>query len=97
MGKKQDYSSAIPALLNLFLAAGHIAVNIYQFFILPLYLLPASPWWALTLMPVAALSNSFWSLIHDAIHDMFHPACRINMAAARILSVFLVLLFACFV
>lgn len=88
MERRVDYNPAIPTLLNLSLAAGHVFINLYQFFILPIYLLPVSSWWALTLLPVAALNNPFWSLIHEAIHDMLHPASRINRAAGRTLSVF---------
>ena len=85
---RQDPTSAIPSSLNFSLGAMHLLVNLYQFFVLPIYLLPISIWWALTLVPIALLSNSFWSLIHEAIHDMFHASFRINMAAGRLLSVF---------
>jgi len=87
MEQRSDYGLAIPTALNFSLAAGHVFINLYQFFVLPIYLLPISSWWALTLLPVAALSNPFWSLIHESIHDMFHPASRINLAAGRALSV----------
>ena len=86
--KGQSTASAIPAALNLSLAAAHALVNLYQFFILPLFLLPSSPWWVVTLLPLVALNNPFWSLIHEAIHDMFHPSRRINRAAGRLLAVF---------
>jgi fatty acid desaturase len=86
--KDQRSPTPIPARLNGFLAAGHIAANLFQFFVLPLFLLPASPWWALALLPLAALNNPFWSLIHEAIHDMFHPSRRVNRAAGRVLAVF---------
>ncbi len=85
---EKGQGSNIPIGLNLTLAAGHILLNLYQFFLLPIYLLPIRPWWALTLLPIAALSNSFWSLIHEAIHDMFSPFQRTNMTAGRLLSVF---------
>jgi fatty acid desaturase len=81
-------SAAIPAALNLSLAAAHVAINLYQFFLLPLFLLPASRWWALTLLPLVALNNPFWSLIHEAIHDMLHPSRRVNRAAGRLLAIF---------
>ena len=84
----QSPVAAIPAALNLFLAAAHALANLYQFFVLPLFLLPSSRWWALTLLPLIALNNPFWSLIHEAIHDMFHPSRRINRAAGRLLSFF---------
>lgn len=79
---------AIPRQLNHSLAAVHLLLNLYQFFVLPLYLLPLSPWWALTLVPVVALSNPFWSLIHEAIHDLFHPSSHVNALVGRLLAVF---------
>lgn len=79
---------AIPAALNLSLAGMHLLMSLYLLFFLPIFLLPLNPWWALTLVPIAALSNPFWSLIHEAVHDMFHPSSRINKAAGRVLSVF---------
>jgi fatty acid desaturase len=86
----KDRLSATPiaAGLNVSLAAAHIVANLYQFFLLPLLLLPSNPWWALTLLPLAALNNPFWSLIHEAIHDMFHSSRRTNRVAGRALAVF---------
>lgn len=78
----------IPARLNLFLGAAHLLANIFQLFILPLLLLPISLWWAMLLLPLAAFNNPFWSLVHEAIHDMFHPSRRLNRAAGRVLSLF---------
>jgi fatty acid desaturase len=80
--------AAIPAGLNFSLAGLHAVVGLYQFFFLPLFLLPSSLWWALTLLPLAALNNPFWSLLHEAIHDMFHPSRRVNRAAGRVLATF---------
>jgi fatty acid desaturase len=80
-------ATTVPTTLNLCLAAAHLLVNLYQLFILPLFLLPASPWWLLTLVPLAALNNPFWSLIHEAIHDMFHPSRRVSRAAGRALGI----------
>lgn len=80
-------STDIPAALNLGLAAFYILVNLYQFIVLPLYLLPAGSWWAFTLLPLVVLNNPFWSLIHEAIHDLFHPARTINLGWGRLLSV----------
>jgi fatty acid desaturase len=79
---------AVPVPFNCALAVGHVALNLYQFFLLPLILLPASSWWGLTVVPVALMSNSFWSLIHEAIHDHFHLRLRSNYFAGRFLSVF---------
>ena len=74
--------------VNLCLAALHLLLCLYQLFVLPLFLLPKSLWWALTLLPAMLLSNSFWSLIHEAIHDLFSPDARANLAAGRLLGVF---------
>jgi fatty acid desaturase len=73
--------------INFVLAAGHLAINFYQFFALPLLLLPASPWWALTLIPLAATSNPLWSLLHETIHSSFHPSTRVNRRAGRCLAI----------
>jgi fatty acid desaturase len=80
--------AAVPVPFNCALAVGHAALNLHQFFLLPLILLPASSWWGLTVVPVALMSNSFWSLIHEAIHDHFHPRLRANYFAGRFLSIF---------
>jgi fatty acid desaturase len=77
----------IPVALNLFLAFFHVAVNLYQLFILPLWLLPGGPAWAWTLLLLAFLNNPYWSLIHEAIHDLFHPNRTVNSLAARLLAV----------
>jgi fatty acid desaturase len=79
---------AIPAAANFSLAAMHLLLSIYLFFLLPLFLLPLSPRWSLTILPVVLFSNPFWSLIHEAIHDMFHASARINRGVGRALSIF---------
>ncbi|MBI2366721.1 MAG: fatty acid desaturase [Deltaproteobacteria bacterium] len=79
-------AGGIPVALNLFLACFHVAVNLYQFFILPLWLLPASPAWAWTLLPLVFLNNPYWSLIHEAIHDLFHPARKVNAFFGRFMA-----------
>ena len=56
-----------------------MALNLYQFFILPFWLLPGNRVWAWTLLPAALLTNPFWSLIHEAIHDLFHPRRPVNV------------------
>ncbi|HEX9445207.1 MAG TPA: fatty acid desaturase [Candidatus Binatia bacterium] len=86
--KAQSAAAAIPAGVNLSLAAAHLLVNVYQLFLLPLFFLPASRWWALTLLPLALLNNPSWSLVHEAIHEMFHPSRRVNRAAGRTLALF---------
>jgi fatty acid desaturase len=85
--KEYSADSAIPGKLNLFLTALHVLLAVYQLFLLPIYLLPLSLGWGVTLVPIAALSNPFWSLIHEAIHDMLYPSPRLNRAAGRLLSI----------
>jgi fatty acid desaturase len=78
---------AHPSGINLTLAAFHFAVNVYQFLVVPVWLLPLDAAWAWTLLPLAFLHNSYWSLIHEAIHDLFHPALRVNMLFGRMAGV----------
>lgn len=75
-----------PERLNLALMALHLALNLYQFLLLPLVLLPRDPWWALTLIPLVAANNPLWSLIHETIHGSFHRSSRLNRLAGRALS-----------
>ncbi len=79
---------SIPGTVNYSFAALQLSANAFQFFFVPLYLLPKSLWWALILVPLAAFNNPFWALIHEAIHDLFHSSHRVNMAAGRLLAVF---------
>jgi fatty acid desaturase len=80
---------AHPGWINVLLGVVHVAINIYQFLLLPLWLLPSSTAWAWTLLPLAFLNNSFWSLIHEAIHDLFHRNPRINLRFGRAAAVLL--------
>ncbi|MGH7825174.1 MAG: fatty acid desaturase family protein [Candidatus Binatia bacterium] len=73
--------------LNLFLAALYVLVNVFQFLILPSWLLREDLRWSLLLLPLAFLTNPFWSLIHEAIHDLLHPNRRLNAIAGRLLAV----------
>src|SRR5262245_53270604 len=82
-----DHRGGVPGVLNCFLATLYIAVNLFQFVILPLWLLPANDFWGWTLLPLALLANPFWSLIHEAIHDLFHPSKAVNGFFGRLLSI----------
>jgi len=85
--KGAEAAVTIPVALNMSLAVLHAVVNVYQFFVLPLWLLPQSLAWGWTLLPLALLHNPYWSLIHEAIHDLFHPARRINALMGRALAI----------
>lgn len=79
---------SIPQTTNILLAALQISANIFQFFILPRYFLPKHMSWALALIPIAAMNNPCWALIHEAIHDVLHASARMNAAIGRSLSIF---------
>jgi len=89
MGRNQSMAAARahPSGINASLAVFHFAVNVYQFVVVPVWLLPLDAAWAWTLLPLAFLHNSYWSLIHEAIHDLFHPAPRVNMLFGRMAAV----------
>jgi fatty acid desaturase len=91
MAQGQDsfarHDGAIPCAINCLLALFYVVVNVYQFVILPLWLLPAEIRWGWTLLPLALLSNPFWSLLHEAIHDLLHSNRRVNAFIGRGLAV----------
>ncbi len=76
----------LPTRLNGWLAAAHLTINAYQFWVLPLALIPQNAWWALTLVPLGLMNNPSWSLIHETIHGTFHPSRGLNRLAGRFLS-----------
>src|SRR5215510_12812727 len=78
----------IPEALNFSLAGLHISLNLFQLFILPLYLLPKSSWWGVILIPIAFSNNPLWALLHEAIHDLFNSSGRINLLVGRLLAIF---------
>ena len=75
-------------MINATLAIIYAGVNVFQFFVLPLWLLPKNIHWAWIVVPLALLTNPFWSLIHEAIHDLFHPKRAVNAFAGRALAIF---------
>jgi fatty acid desaturase len=82
-----DRGRGIPVGLNFSLALFYVVINLYQFIVLPLFLLPSTRTWAWTLLPLALLTNPYWSLIHESIHDLFHPNRNINAFFGRLLSI----------
>jgi fatty acid desaturase len=53
------------------------------------FLLEIDAHFAWLLLPVALLTNSFWSLHHEAIHGSFHANRRINLLAGRSMAILL--------
>lgn len=78
---------AIPQRLNLGLLVLHSVAIIFQLLILPIYLMPQNGWWSLTIIPLAALNNPLWALMHECIHDAFNASSWVNLAAGRWLSI----------
>lgn len=58
------------------------ALLLGKLILLPLWLLPADPAWGWLLLPVLA-SNSWWALIHDAIHGVLLESRAANRLAGR--------------
>lgn len=85
--RSEQSAVPIPVAINLSLALFFALTSVYQFFFLPLWLLPANVAWGWTLLPLALLNNCYWSLLHEAIHDLFHPARRTNAMFGRALAV----------
>ncbi len=77
----------IPQRTNLLAAALCVAAHLYQYFVLPLALLPADRSWLLTLIPVCLLTTTNWAVLHEAFHDNLHPKRHVNDAAGRIMGV----------
>lgn len=72
--------------LNLALAALHVTAATYALFLLPLLLLPRGDAWLLTLLPLVALNNPLWSLIHETIHGSLHRSMPVNHFFGRLLA-----------
>ena len=79
--------SGVPQATNCFLALFYVGVNVVQCFLLPLWLMPRDSLWGWLLLPLALLTNPFWSLIHEAIHDLLHPNKSVNLIVGRLLAI----------
>ncbi len=78
----------IPLGLNLCFLAGLLAVNLYQFLVLPLLLPAGGPWLLGSLVFCVLLSNTHWFLLHEAVHGNLHPGQDANQGLARLLALF---------
>lgn len=74
------------ASVNMGIAGSLITMHIMVLIALP-FLLAWSPWWALTLVPAAAMSVVHWGLIHEAIHKLLFADSHANEQAGRLLGV----------
>lgn len=73
--------------INFLLFSFIILINIFQFFLLPFYLLPQNQLWALSIVLLIPFNNTMWFLIHEAIHRNLNSNSRLNEYMGRILSI----------
>lgn len=73
--------------LNLTLAASFGGLHLFALFLLPLGLLPLDPAWGWLLLAPVLLTNTWWSLIHDAIHGGLLLDKGANRALGRVQAV----------
>jgi fatty acid desaturase len=72
---------------NFGLAALYIVVNVYQFVLLPVLLLPIYSACAWTILSFALYRNTYWSVFNETILDLFHPNRNVNGFFGRFLSI----------
>lgn len=73
-----------PHLLNRLLFAAFIMLQVLQLFIIPVWLLHKNLAWGWLLLLPVLLSNSWWALIHEAIHGHLMTGRTANIFAGRI-------------
>lgn len=85
------YSNAhdmrIPTLCNTLIASCIVTYNLLVLIALPLWLLPASPAWALLIPLFIWVHNTHWALIHESVHRLFSPSEKWNEYAGRGLGI----------
>ena len=74
-------------LTNFSLAGLFILLQLFQFFILPIYLLPKGSRWEYLVIPLALTITPLWALLHEAIHGVFNSSSRLNRVFGRILAI----------
>ena len=73
--------------INLHLLLFFIALQTFQLFVLPVWLLPQSAYLGLLLIIPAVLTTSWWAFIHEAIHGCLFSNKPLNKIAGRINAV----------
>ncbi|MGQ4618808.1 fatty acid desaturase [Nocardia sp. R7R-8] len=69
------------------LTATAVVLNIVQLFVLPLLLIPRDRAWGWVLLPMALLTTTLWSVIHEAVHGNLHHLRSRNDRYGRVLAV----------
>lgn len=80
-------TSAPRSATNLGFTAALVLLHALVLFALPVWLLRASPWWALAMLPLVLLSSAHWGLIHEGIHKNLQADAGRNEHLARLLAV----------
>ena len=83
----EAHSHTHPVRLNIAISGLLILINVYQLLILPLALVPHSPWWLLTLVPLAPLNLTLWYAIHESFHGGLLATRNGNERLGRALAV----------
>lgn len=77
----------IPVTANVTLGVTLLLVGIVTYYVIPLALLPLSPWYGLLLIPAVLTTTTNWSLIHEAIHGHFSESPALNDGFGRLSGV----------
>jgi len=72
-GQRRGADHERGAVVNAWLMGAVAVLSAFQLFVVPLWLIPANPAWAWTLVTVPLMTTPFWSLIHEAIHGTLLP------------------------
>jgi len=74
-------------LWNLSFAGLFILLQLFQFFVLPIYLLPKGSRWEYLVIPLALTITPLWALLHEAIHGLFSSSSQVNRIFGRMLAI----------
>ena len=87
-GASETRSLQILELTNFTLAGLFILLQLFQLFVLPIYLLPKGSRWGYLVIPLALTNTPLWALLHEAIHGLFSSSSRVNRVFGRMLAIF---------
>jgi fatty acid desaturase len=79
-------SAAAPSPLNALLVAAAVAFQLGALYAIPLAA-RADAAWGLVLVPIVLATNTYWSIVHEAIHGLLFAERRINDDAGRVLGI----------
>lgn len=78
----------IPVRANALIAAGLVALSLLLYVGVPLWVIPRNGYAAIAVVVLVVLTtNTFWAIIHEAIHSKIHPSSRVNEGMGRVLCI----------